>query len=152
MENFKINNYENQDNGFEEFQTLSLEYLNHEIEFSPEQKHEIEQNHEKSKIENYEAVMDIFEKNQESGREISNIFDGAREAREEFSTSFYMEEYGANFERFGGREDYQIRPNLEKTQEELSKEITAAKAQVRNSNFSQKMATFGQALGFRRSA
>ena len=65
MENFKINNFDNQEreqNGFEEFETLSLGYLNGEDRFSKEDRAEIELSREKNSIENREQLLDIYDK------------------------------------------------------------------------------------------
>ena len=72
MENFKINNFDNQEreqNGFEESETLSLEYLNGEDRFSKEDRAEIELSREKNSIENREQLLDIYDKIETSGRE-----------------------------------------------------------------------------------
>lgn len=159
MNNFKINNYENIDrqehepNGFEEFETLSLEYLNGEDRFSGERIAEIEATREKNSFENLEQLNDIYEKIEASGRENSSFFDGRNREIGENSNVVYFEDYGANFETFEGREGFIVRnENRNRSQEQLSNELQSAKSQVRTVDFGQKLSNFSQALGFRKSA
>ena len=158
MENFNKFNQENQTSEWEisrgEFQTFSLEYLNQEsLESAQENKAEISKN----LAEIREGIDEIFEKSRENGgesefrkmsvergRESASVFDGAREARAEAE---YWGEYGAGFADFGGRAEFVSRnENRGRTAESLSSEIASVKSQVRNVDFSQKMANFGRAI------
>lgn len=146
MENFKINNFDNQEreqNGFEEFETLSLEYLN------GEDRAEIELSREKNSIENREQLLDIYDKIETSGRENSSVFDGRKEVE---SNIVYFENYGAGFETFGGRSDFAFRPNLEKTQDQLTEELELVKDQHRVVSFKQIISNSAQAIGLKKAS
>ena len=150
MENFKINNFDNQEreqNGFEEFETLSLGYLNGEDRFSKEDRAEIELSREKNSIENREQLLDIYDKIETSGRENSSVFDGRKEVE---SNVVYFENYGAGFETFGGRSDFTFRPNLEKTQDQLTEELELVKDQHRVVSFKQIISNSAQAIGLKK--
>lgn len=148
MEKFNKFEQENGANAWEisqeEFQHFSLEYLN-------EENHEASQEQAREVAEIRKDVERIFEKERggerqeiRAGRESENFFSGAKEAQAEAE---FFNGYSANFANYGGRSDFVVRnENRTRTAKSLSNEIAGVKAQVRNVDFSQKMANFGRAM------
>ena len=134
MENFKINDYNTneqdkksleQESSFEEFQDFkfdSFESLN------SEQQKEIEKSQENLKNEALENLNDIYARTERNAdRENSSFFLHEDEIRNMHITHF--EDYDANFETYEGREDkFNLRENQFKTQEQLVQEISAMKS------------------------
>lgn len=146
MENFKINNYE-RNNSFEEFQTLSLEHLNEEFEQSRRDGQEFEQNREQNIQDSRAEIMDIFERQKESGRDNHNLFEN--KIQESGLESELFEGYGASFVvNYFDREGYIARPNQHRTQKELRNEIESIKNEKRTVGFGQRASNFIRAIGF----
>lgn len=153
MENFKINRYENQDssqNPFEGFQTLSLEHLNEERQSIEENKADREAARSKEILDSREELNKIFERNKESGRENASFFDGRK--IEVPQNVVYFEGYGANFETFDGQKGFNLRPNQNLSQAELSKMVKDVKKEERIVPFSQKVSNLAKSFGFGKAA
>lgn len=189
MNTLKINRYdnlnqENEQNGFVEFESLSLEYLNGQKSYtSPEAKEQFEvskkQENEKNraevnsifdKMEAYAKAetqegfkstqeqqnrlkSDIFEKNQMSDRESSNILTFGEQMSANSEYGEYFEDYNATFDsHYGSRDDFVYRPNQALSAEQLNENLDNAKGQQRVATFTERVSTFAQALGFKKVA
>lgn len=149
MENKKFNQFENQ-NGFEDFGTISLEYLNEEAKFIKERQN-IEAERGRELNENREAMLDIYNKNKESGRENNDLISSQVE-NDALEQSFYSEKYGARFDEYNSRDNFIHRQNLGKTQKQLREEINTIKSQINVIPFSKKLDTLSQAIGLKKVA
>lgn len=156
MENFKINNYEDApenraDAWAVDESELQFDLSNLSGEKSSEQIVESEQgsenfadSHEQNLANNFEEIKDIYSKIEQSGRDSSSVF----EKQNDDLKITYFDDYGANFENFRDREGYTARPNLHKTEEQLTQEVQQIKAQPRAVSLGQKIITLGKAIGF----
>lgn len=134
MENFKINDYSTneqdkksleRENSFEEFQDFkfdSFESLN------SEQQKEIEKTQESSKNEALENLNDIYARaKRNADRENSSFF--LRDDEIQNLNIVHFEDCDANFETYEGREnEFSLRENQFKTQEQLVQEISTIKS------------------------
>lgn len=135
MENFKINDYNTneqdkksleQENSFEEFQDFKFDSFE---SLSSEQQKEIEESQESSKKEALENLNDIYARTERnSDRESSSFFLRDDETRSS-NIIHFKDHHNANFETYEGREnEFILRENQFKTQEQLVQEISTIKS------------------------
>lgn len=137
MENFKINDYNTneqdkksleQENSFEEFQDFKLDSPE---SLSSERQEEIEESREISKKEALESLNNIYALAERyANRESSSFFLRDDEAQSSNIIHFiHFKGHCANFETYEGREDeFSLRENQFKTQEQLVQEISTMKS------------------------
>ena len=134
MENFKINDYNTneqdkrsfeQGKGVEEFQDFNLDPLE---SLDPARQEEIKDTQESSKKEALEHLKDIYaHAEQGADREKSSFF--LRDDEIQNLNIVHFEDYDANFETYEGREnEFSLRENQFKTQEQLVQEISTMKS------------------------
>lgn len=134
MENFKINDYNTdeqgkkfpeQENNSGEFQNLNLDSLE---SLDPARQEEIKDAQESSKKEALEHLKNIYaHAEQGADRESSSFFLHEDEIQNMHIKHF--EDYDANFETYEGREnEFSLRENQFKTQEQLRQEISTVKS------------------------
>lgn len=135
MENFKINDYNTneqykksleRENSFEEFQDFKFDSFE---SLSSEQQKEIEESQESSKKEALENLNDIYARTERNAdRESSSFFLRDDETRSS-NIIHFKDHHNANFETYEGREnEFILRENQFKTQEQLGQEISAIKS------------------------
>lgn len=135
MENFKINDYNTneqykksleQENSFEEFQDFKFDSFE---SLSSEQQKEIEESQESSKKEALENLNDIYARTERNAdRESSSFFLRDDETRSS-NIIHFKDHHNANFETYEGREnEFILRENQFKTQEQLVQEISTIKS------------------------
>ena len=135
MENFKINDYNTneqdkksleQENSFEEFQDFKFDSFE---SLSSEQQKEIEESQESSKKEALENLNDIYAQTERNAdRESSSFFLRDDETRSS-NIIHFKDHHNANFETYEGREnEFILRENQFKTQEQLVQEISTIKS------------------------
>ena len=135
MENFKINDYSTneqdkksleQENSFEEFQDFKFDSFE---SLSSEQQKEIEESQESSKKEALENLNDIYARTERNAdRESSSFFLRDDETRSS-NIIHFKDHHNANFETYEGREnEFILRENQFKTQEQLVQEISTIKS------------------------
>lgn len=135
MENFKINDYNTneqykksleRENSFEEFQDFKFDSFE---SLSSEQQKEIEESQESSKKEALENLNDIYARTERSAdRESSSFFLRDDETRSS-NIIHFKDHHNANFETYEGREnEFILRENQFKTQEQLVQEISIIKS------------------------
>ena len=135
MENFKINDYNTneqdkksleQDNSFEEFQDFKFDSFE---SLSSEQQKEIEKSQENLKNEALENLNDIYARTERNAdRESSSFFLRDDETRSS-NIIHFKDHHNANFETYEGREnEFILRENQFKTQEQLVQEISTIKS------------------------
>ena len=137
MENFKINDYNTneqdkksleQENSFEEFQDFKFDSPE---SLSSEQQTEIEESRESSKNEALENLNNIYALAERyANRESSSFLLRDDEAQSSNIIHFiHFKGHCANFETYEGREDeFSLRENQFKTQEQLVQEISTMKS------------------------
>ena len=137
MENFKINDYNTneqdkksleQENSFEEFQDFKLDSPE---SLSSERQEEIEESREISKKEALESLNNIYALAERyANRESSSFLLRDDEAQSSNIIHFiHFKGHCANFETYEGREDeFSLRENQFKTQEQLVQEISTMKS------------------------
>ena len=135
MENFKINDYNTneqykksleQENSFEELQDFKFDSFE---SLSSEQQKEIEESQESSKKEALENLNDIYARTERNAdRESSSFFLRDDETRSS-NIIHFKDHHNANFETYEGREnEFILRENQFKTQEQLVQEISTIKS------------------------
>ena len=135
MENFKINDYNTneqykksleRENSFEEFQDFKFDSFE---SLSSEQQKEIEESQESSKKEALENLNDIYARTERNAdRESSSFFLRDDETRSS-NIIHFKDHHNANFETYEGREnEFILRENQFKTQEQLVQEISIIKS------------------------
>ena len=135
MENFKINDYNTneqykksleRENSFEEFQDFKFDSFE---SLSSEQQKEIEESQESSKKEALENLNDIYARTERNAdRESSSFFLRDDETRSS-NIIHFKDHHNANFETYEGREnEFILRENQFKTQEQLVQEISTIKS------------------------
>ena len=135
MENFKINDYNTNDqdkksleqwDSSEEFQDFKLDSPE---SLSSERQEEIEDAQESSKKEALENLNDIYARTERSAdRESSSFFLRDDETRSS-NIIHFKDHHNANFETYEGREnEFILRENQFKTQEQLVQEISIIKS------------------------
>ncbi len=135
MENFKINDYNTneqdkksleQENSFEEFQDFKFDSPE---SLSSEQQEEIEESRESSKDEALKNLNDIYARSElKADRESSSFFLQDDETQSS-NIIHFKDHHNANFETYEAREDqFSLRENQFKTQEQLVQEISAIKS------------------------
>lgn len=168
MENFKINRFEDQDRKqkISEFQTLSLEHLNHQSHISQEQLQDFKNAHEVAKNRTHEAVLKIYEqvgenydteqeakggileKNEIFGRDSSGII----QPQDYDENIIYLSDYRAKFANYEGRDDFIMRADQHQTQAQLDEAIDQVKGLPRNVSFGQKLSNVMKAVGLQKAA
>lgn len=135
MENFKINDYNTNEQdkkslerkgSSEEFQDFKFDSFE---SLSSEQQKEIEESQESSKKEALENLNDIYARTERNAdRESSSFFLRDDETRSS-NIIHFKDHHNANFETYEGREnEFILRENQFKTQEQLGQEISAIKS------------------------
>ena len=135
MENFKINDYNTneqdkksleQENSFEEFQDFKFDSPEN---LSSEQQTEIEESRESSKDEALKNLNDIYARSElKADREKSSFLLRDDETRSS-NIIYFKDHHNAKFETYEDREDeFSLRENQFKTQEELVQEISTIKS------------------------
>lgn len=135
MEDFKINDYStneqdkkslDQENNSGEFQDFKLDSPE---SLSSEQQTEIEESRESSKDEALKNLNDIYARSElKADRESSSFFLQDDEIQSS-NIIHFKDHHNANFETYEGREDeFSLRKNQFKTQEELVREIRTMKS------------------------
>ena len=138
MENFKINDYNTneqdkrsfeQGKGVEEFQNFNLGPFE---SLDPARQEEIEKTQESSKNEALEDLNDIYARAERNAdRDDSSFFLRDDEAQSSNIIHFihFKCHHNANFETYKGREDkFSLRKNQFKTQKRLGQEIRTVKS------------------------
>lgn len=137
MENFKINDYNTNEQDkrsfeqgkvVEEFQDFNLDPLE---SLDPARQEKIKDTQESSKKEALEHLKDIYaHAEQGADRESSSFFLRNDEAQSSNIVHFiHFKGYCANFETYKGREDeFSLREDQFKTQEQLRQEISTVKS------------------------
>ena len=135
MENFKINDYNTNEQdkkslerkgSSEEFQDFKFDSFE---SLSSEQQKEIEESQESSKKEALENLNDIYARTERNAdRESSSFFLRDDETRSS-NIIHFKDHHNANFETYEGREnEFILRENQFKTQEQLVQEISIIKS------------------------
>ena len=133
MENFKINDYTKeqkksleQKSSSEEFQNLNLDSLK---SLDPVQQKEIVETQKRSEKEALEHLKNIYAHAElKADRESSSFFLQDDEIQSS-NIIHFKDHHNANFETYEGREDeFSLRKNQFKTQEELVREIRTMKS------------------------
>ncbi len=135
MENFKINDYNTneqdkksleQENSFEEFQNLNLDSLE---SLDPARQEKIKDAQESSKKEALENLNDIYARTERSADRESNSFFLRDDETRSSNIIHFKDHHNANFETYEGREnEFILRENQFKTQEQLVQEISTIKS------------------------
>lgn len=135
MENFKINDYNTneqdkksleQENSFEEFQNLNLDSLE---SLDPARQEKIKDAQESSKKEALENLNDIYARTERSADRESNSFFLRDDETRSSNIIHFKDHHNANFETYEGREnEFSLRENQFKTQEQLVQEISTIKS------------------------
>ena len=145
MENFKVNDHNKieQRNNLEEFEDFKFDNLEN---LSSETKQEIEITQEHSKNEAFENLNDIYARAERyADRENGSFF--ARDDEIQKMNIIHFEDYDANFETYEGRgNEFVLRKNQFKSQDQLTKEIETIKSSPRQISVSQKFSNFSRAL------
>jgi hypothetical protein len=147
---FNQNQIESQVNPWEisdaDLNHINLEHLNNNAE-AERVRNEIEQSRDISVFhieglnqnaenlaDNREAVLDIYEKTELSGRENSNIFQERRQESQD--NVIYLADYGAGFDgNYGSREEFIARnENRNLSQQELNRKVIDLKQEKRKTN------------------
>lgn len=135
MENFKINDYNTNEQdkkslerkgSSEEFQDFKFDSFE---SLSSEQQKEIEESQESSKKEALENLNDIYARTERNAdRESSSFFLRDDETRSS-NIIHFKDHHNVNFETYEGREnEFILRENQFKTQEQLGQEISTIKS------------------------
>lgn len=135
MENFKINDYNTneqdkkslkQENSFEEFQDFKFDSFEN---LNSEQQKEIEKSQENLKNEALENLNDIYARTERSADRESNSFFLRDDETRSSNIIHFKDHHNANFETYEGREnEFILRENQFKTQEQLVQEISTIKS------------------------
>lgn len=135
MENFKINDYNTneqdkksleQENSFEEFQDFKFDSFE---SLSSEQQKEIEESQESSKKEALENLNDIYARAERNADRENNSFFLRDDETRSSNIIHFKDHHNANFETYEGREnEFILRENQFKTQEQLVQEISTIKS------------------------
>lgn len=135
MENFKINDYNTneqdkksleQENSFEEFQDFKFDSFE---SLSSEQQKEIEESQESSKNEALENLNNIYALAERYANRESSSFFLRDDETQSSNIIHFKDHHNANFETYEGREnEFILRKNQFKTQEQLVQEISTIKS------------------------
>ena len=170
MENFKINRFEDQNQDQEQgnngFQTLSLEHLNQQSHISQERLQDAKKAYEVAKDQTHEEVLKIYEqvgKNDNKGQEAKGDIleeieisgrdsSGIIQLQDHDENTIYLSDYRAKFTSYGGRDGFIMHADQHQTQAQLNENIDQVKGSPREVSLGQKLLIVMESVGLRKTA